>query len=589
MNTVMEKSRSKIVIVDDDSTNLAMARDTLSDYYDVFTAPSGEKMFRILERIDPDLILLDIKMPGMSGYEVIKMLKSDEDTVDIPVIFLTAAIDPESEVKGLSLGAIDYITKPFSQELLLKRIELHLLVEKQRKELKNYSQNLEKMVNRKTQTVFDLQNSILKTVAELIESRDNITGRHIERTQNFLRLFLSFLLKHEVYINEFSKWDLNLIVMSSQLHDVGKISIKDSILMKQGKLTNKEFEEMKMHTVYGKKIIEKIAASTPESAFLKHAKILAGSHHERWDGSGYPDGLKSNAIPLQGRLMAIVDVYDALTNDRPYKNAFSHMEALDIIRKKRAVHFDPVLCDIFLQHEEEFKIINGEGGEGGEGGADHLQTGGGIDWSSVPHIVAAAIVDARAVIDNGQTDRIRRYLTIFIDALKKNDQYKDEVLSWDINCFLLSAQMHNFETTAIKDSILHKPGEPADTENTCIKNPANSGVDPVRQTGEDMDEGSLFHHAEVLIGSRHEKWDGSGYPLGLKGTKIPLPARIMALVDVYDALISSRPYKQPMSPHEAAEEIIRCSGTAFDPNLVEVFKTVIDEFAQIAERHDTLI
>jgi putative two-component system response regulator len=351
----MENSRSKIVMVDDDITNLTMARDALSDDYDIFTAPSGEKMFQLLGKSKPDLILLDIEMPEMNGYEVIEILKSDESTVDIPVIFLTANIDPRNEVKGLSLGAIDYITKPFSRELLLKRIEVHLLVEKQRNELKNYGQNLANMVDKKTQTVFDLQNAILKTVAELVEFRDNITGGHIERTQNFLSSFLGFLLDHGVYVEEFSRWDLNLFVMSSQLHDVGKISIKDSILMKPGELTSEEFEEMKKHAIYGRQIIEKIEASTPENAFLKHARIFAGSHHEKWNGSGYPDGLKGDEIPLQGRLMAIVDVYDALTNDRPYKKAFTHEEAVKIISEGSGKHFDPLLCDIFMQHEKEFK------------------------------------------------------------------------------------------------------------------------------------------------------------------------------------------------------------------------------------------
>jgi putative two-component system response regulator len=292
------------------------------------------------------------------------------------------------------------------------------------------------MVNKKTQTVLDLQNAILKTVAELVESRDNITGGHIERTQNFLSLFLDFLLKHDTYNNELSKWDLNLFVMSSQLHDVGKISIKDSILMKPGKLTDEEFEEMKKHTIYGRSIIERIEASTPENAFLKHAKLLAGSHHEKWDGSGYPYGLKGDEIPLQGRLMAIVDVYDALTNDRPYKEAFTHEGAVEFIRKGSGTHFDPLLCDIFLQHEKEFKNIISSNAAG------FRLNSGGLAWLSVSHTVAA-IVDARAGIDNGQTDRIRRYLTIFINALLGNERYKDEVESWDVNVFLLLAQMHD--------------------------------------------------------------------------------------------------------------------------------------------------
>jgi putative two-component system response regulator len=342
-------------MVDDNITNLVSAKNALADDYDIFTVPSGKKLFQLMEKLTPDLILLDIEMPEMNGYEIIDILKSDKKTAEIPVIFLTANIDPESEVKGLSLGAIDYITKPFSRELLLKRIEVHLLVEAQRRELKDYSENLEKMVSRKTQTVFDMQNAILKTVAELVESRDNITGGHIERTQNYLSMLVGFLTNDGVFAEELSKWDISLFIMSAQLHDVGKISIKDNILMKPGRLTDEESGEMKKHTVYGMRIIEKIEASTPESTFLKHAKILAGSHHERWDGTGYPFGLKGDEIPLQGRLMAIVDVYDALTNNRPYKNAFSHGESMEIIKEGRGVQFDPLLCDVFLRHGEEFK------------------------------------------------------------------------------------------------------------------------------------------------------------------------------------------------------------------------------------------
>ena len=351
----MEKIRHKIIMVDDNITTLTIAKNALIDAYDVITAPSGKKLFQLLEKFSPDLILLDIEMPEMSGYETIEILKKDKKTADIPVIFLSANIDPESEVKGLSLGAIDYITKPFSQELLLKRLEVHLLVEEQRRELKNYSQNLEIMVEKKTKTVFELQNAILRIVAELVESRDSVTGSHVERTQNLLGLFIGYLFKENIYTDELSKWDTNLFVMSSQLHDVGKISISDSILKKPGKLTDEEFKEMKKHTVYGYDIIEKIEQSTPENAFLKHAKILANTHHEKWDGSGYPFGLKAEEIPLQGRLMAIFDVYDALVNDRPYKKAFSHEESVEIIKNGREKHFDPRLIDIFLQHKDEFR------------------------------------------------------------------------------------------------------------------------------------------------------------------------------------------------------------------------------------------
>ena len=353
----MENGRGRIIIVDDDITNLTVGKNALAKKYDVFTAPSGLKLFQLLEKLTPDLILLDIEMPDGNGYEIIQELKNTKDFTDIPVIFLTSMIDPKNEVKGLSLGAIDYITKPFSPELLLKRIEVHLLVEAQKKELKNYSLNLEKMVAKKAQTVFQLQNAMLKTVAELIESRDNITGGHIERTQEYLNLFIDILLDHNIHTDVLSMWDVKLVAMSSQLHDVGKISIADSILMKPGKLSSEETLEMRKHTTYGIKIIEKIELSIPENEFMKHAKILAASHHEKWDGTGYPFALKGEEIPLEGRLMAIIDVYDALTNNRPYKKAFTHEHSVEIIKRGRGTQFSPVLIDIFLMHEKEFKKI----------------------------------------------------------------------------------------------------------------------------------------------------------------------------------------------------------------------------------------
>ena len=351
----MSTDRKKIVVVDDSKANLTIARNMLVDRYDVFTVTSGEKLFMLLEKLIPDIILLDIGMPDMDGYDVIKILKESEKTASILVIFLTALIDPESEVKGLDLGAIDYIFKPFSKELLLKRIEMHLLLESQKQELLNYSVNLERMVQEKTRTVFELKDAILSTVAELVECRDDITGGHIERTQSYLRLLVHFLLEDNIYTEEISQWDIKLFVMSSQLHDVGKISVRDSILQKPGKLTDEEFAEMKKHAAFGKRIIERIEKKTKENAFLQYAKVLAGSHHEKWDGTGYPDGLKGKDIPLPGRLMALADVYDALTNERPYKKAFSHKEAVEIIREGVGKHFDPDIAGVFLKHEREFE------------------------------------------------------------------------------------------------------------------------------------------------------------------------------------------------------------------------------------------
>jgi putative two-component system response regulator len=301
-------------------------------------------------------------MPGMDGYETIKALKADPETKEIPVIFLTARTEADSELAGLSLGAIDYITKPIQPSLLLKRIEVHLLVaaqkiilEKQAAELKFFNDNLQKMVDEKTKDIMETQNALLKTMAELIEYRDDITGKHIERTQNGLRILLEEIKSNNIYPDETKDWDIDLLIQSCQLHDVGKISISDRILKKPGKLSNEEFEDMKIHTQIGKQIVEKIEAMTEKSEFLKFAKIFAASHHENWDGTGYPHGLKGREIPLLGRIMAIADVYDALISLRPYKQAYTHEEAVKIISEGSGTQFDPVLVDLFLKTAENFR------------------------------------------------------------------------------------------------------------------------------------------------------------------------------------------------------------------------------------------
>ena len=355
----MEANRKVIFLVDDNPVNLLVGSDALRGQFDVLTLNSGPRLLKVLEKNIPDLILLDIEMPEMNGYEVIKQLKGKPETSDIPVIFLTAKNDNENELEGLSLGAIDYITKPFSPPLLQKRIEVHLLVESQKKELIKFNTTLQEMVNAKTKMVVELQNAVLKTMAELVECRDDITGGHIDRTQNYLRLLLNTLSEQSIYEEEMSLWDLELVLQSAQLHDVGKIAIKDSILQKPGKLTSDEFEVMKEHTTFGEKVISKIEKSTSDQKFLEYAKVLVVSHHEKWDGSGYPNRLNGEDIPLLGRIMAICDVYDALVSERPYKEAFTHEEAVGIIENGRGKHFDPILVDTFLGVSDQFDKIAG--------------------------------------------------------------------------------------------------------------------------------------------------------------------------------------------------------------------------------------
>jgi putative two-component system response regulator len=353
----MNNGRQTIFLVDDNMANLTAGKAMLKEYYDIFSMPSGTRLFAILEKVTPDLILLDIEMPEMNGYDALKKLKAEKKTRDIPVIFLTARNDPGSELEGLSLGAIDYISKPFSPPLLLKRIENHLLMRNQQTALKDYNDNLQKMVQKRTRQVQELQNSILNTVTEMVEFRDDVTGGHIERTQNYLKLLVDKLLSEKIYWEEVSSWNLEFLVPSAQLHDVGKIAISDAILNKPGKLTPEEFEIMKNHASIGEKAIEDIMKKNSENDFLYHAKIFAGTHHEKWDGSGYPRGLKNSIIPLQGRLMAIADVYDALIAERPYKKALSTQEAERIIIEGREKHFDPFLIELFEDLSPRFARI----------------------------------------------------------------------------------------------------------------------------------------------------------------------------------------------------------------------------------------
>ena len=365
----MEHTRNKIILVDDAKANLTMGRDLLKTFYEVYPAPSAERLFELLENIVPDLILLDIEMPGLNGYDAIRKLKADPRSSDIPVIFLTSMDDESSEMAGFDLGAVDYVTKPFSGPLLLKRIANQLLIVRQRKELltnqatlKDYADNLEIKVRKKTSEVFNLQNAVLSTVADLVEFRDKHTGGHISRTQRYLGALVDEMVRSGTYAEEISKWDMDFFLPSAQLHDVGKIAITDLILNKPGRLTPDEFEIMKTHVPVGVDAIEQIMSKTKEHAFLEHALLIAGTHHEKWDGSGYPVGLRGTNIPLEGRLMAIADVYDALISVRPYKEAFSHEKASKIIEEGAGSHFDPVLVDVYLGVEGEFARIVQETG-----------------------------------------------------------------------------------------------------------------------------------------------------------------------------------------------------------------------------------
>jgi len=350
----MDNTRATIIMVDDNLSNLTQGKKILQTYHKVFPAPSAAKLFQILENVLPDLILLDIEMPEMNGYEAIRKLKADPRFAEIPVIFLTALGEESNEAEGFDLGAVDYVTKPFSPVLLLKRIAKEVLIVQQKRALKDYADNLEHKVREKTAEVFNLQNAVLATVADLVEFRDYITGSHVTRTMLYVKSLTEELIREGIYADIVKEWNMDFFLPSAQLHDVGKIAITDLILNKPGKLTNEEVEIMKTHVAIGVRAIEKIMGNAEEHAFLRHSLQIAGTHHEKWDGTGYPYGFKEDNIPLEGRLMAIADVYDALISVRPYKKAFTHEEACKIIEGSAGTHFDPVLVDVFRNVKNEF-------------------------------------------------------------------------------------------------------------------------------------------------------------------------------------------------------------------------------------------
>ncbi|MDR1036580.1 MAG: response regulator [Deltaproteobacteria bacterium] len=352
-----DQARHRIMLVDDNVSNLAIGRSMLKDHYEVFPIPSGKKLFEVLEHVTPALILLDILMPEMDGFEVIRKLKDSGPWGEIPVIFLTSKADEGSELEGLSLGAIDYVAKPFSAPLLLQRIKNQLLLDSQRRELRRYNEDLEGLVREKTAQVMDLQNTVISTLADMLEYRDDATGGHVFRTQRYLEIMVAKILETGLYPEEMARLDLEWLVPSALLHDIGKIAISDSILRKPGPLDRDEFEEMKRHSRLGAEAIGRISDRNVEHAFLQLAKTIALTHHEKWDGTGYPDGLSGYDIPLEGRLMAVADVYDALISDRPYKKAFSPEEARLIITEGRGRHFDPKLVDVFESVSGELERV----------------------------------------------------------------------------------------------------------------------------------------------------------------------------------------------------------------------------------------
>jgi len=345
--------------VDDTLDNLTLMSGLLKDLYKVKIANSGEKAIRFVQSDNPpDLILLDIMMPGLSGYEVCTILKDDPKTRDIPIIFLTAMTATDDEKKGLALGAVDFITKPVNPPIVLARVATQLHVKASADFLRDKAAYLESEVAKRSKELAAIQDVTILAMASLAETRDNDTGNHIRRTQYYLELLANYLKNHDRFRRFLSDHTISMLFKSAPLHDIGKVGIPDRILLKPGRFEPHEFEIMKTHCKLGRDAIQHAEDQLGlEVEFLKFAKEIAYGHQEKWDGSGYPEGLAGDNIPISARLMAVADVYDALISRRVYKEGMPHTKAVSIIAEGRGSHFDPDIVDAFMALTEQFQEV----------------------------------------------------------------------------------------------------------------------------------------------------------------------------------------------------------------------------------------
>jgi putative two-component system response regulator len=351
--------RATVLVVDDAAENLSLMSALLKGTYRLKVANSGEKALAYARaEPKPDIILLDIMMPGMSGYEVIQVLKSDAATRHIPVIFLTAMSTAEDEQRGLDLGAADYITKPISPATMLARVRTQLENKLVADFMRDQNQFLETEVQRRGRELTAIQDVTILAMASLAETRDSDTGNHIRRTQHYVQALAEHLRNHPRFGYFLTQQNIDMLYKSAPLHDIGKVGIPDRILLKPGRFTPDEFEIMKTHTTLGR---DAIAAAERqlgmEVDFLRYAKEIAYGHQEKWDGSGYPLGLRGDDIPISARLMAVADVYDALISRRVYKEGMPHERAAAIIVEGRGNHFDADIVDAFVALQDAFIAI----------------------------------------------------------------------------------------------------------------------------------------------------------------------------------------------------------------------------------------
>ncbi|MBO1923029.1 HD-GYP domain-containing protein [Thiomicrorhabdus sp. 6S3-12] len=343
-------NRPMILCVDDEPLNLKLLVDLLSHRFATRIATNGQKALEVIAQHKPDLILLDVMMPVMDGFETCTRLRRDPQTEDIPILFITAKNQPADEEHGLKIGGNDFISKPINPGVLQARIDTQLKLRYAQEKIRQRAETLEEEVTQRLNEINRLQDSSIFVMTSMAEFRDEATGNHIRRTQYYVQALARELAKNPEFTARLSDEQIELMTKSAPLHDIGKIAIPDNILLKPGKLTSEEFTVMKTHAEKGFRILQRAAESMGNGGqFLEVAQEIAYYHHEKWDGSGYPHGLAGEDIPLSARIMAISDVYDALTSERPYKKAFSQDEALEMMLAESGTHFQPVLLEALMQ------------------------------------------------------------------------------------------------------------------------------------------------------------------------------------------------------------------------------------------------
>ena len=373
MSYLMVSDKADVLMLDDQPENLHLLTNLLANDFRVHPFSDASKFLAYIEQGKAaDLILLDVLMPGRDGYEICRELRKKRNLEHVPIIFLTSLTSAEDESKGLAIGANDYIGKPFSPPIVLTRVKHHVSLGRTLRIIADQNDNLDEMVRKRTaqlerantelrlksEEIQKTQDATIIAFSSLAETRDNDTGMHLRRTQHYVRALAHALKNHPRFTPQLDEIAVDILYKSAPLHDIGKVAIPDNVLLKPGKLTAEEFEVMKSHSAHGRDAIAAAESGMGEfNSFLSAAREIAYGHHEKWDGSGYPQGLAGEAIPLFARIMAVADVYDALISNRVYKAGMPHAKAVGIILEGRGTHFDPDICDRFLSIHEHFSAI----------------------------------------------------------------------------------------------------------------------------------------------------------------------------------------------------------------------------------------